>query len=232
MINGSVLAPFVHDSTWPADALTRFRAAVYYRHVHTPGKDAVSFLRELAKRREKAADSKDMRWKSDWDLLKRISNKTVHLNLTGVKDEEMPTYVDLLLTFANLLLIQEFGYKEKAKIQIQKGQAEDIRKGFLKDIEERLQGLRSILDSVKQQGNDAEVNLKGETALLPIPSRGISVELAPNPTLVLVMGEGKGKDVLNYAFRPHDPIGWELTEGNPEKDKFRDDPMSSPGLLG
>ena len=36
MISGSVIAPFRHDLTWPESVQTRFRAAVYYRHVRVP----------------------------------------------------------------------------------------------------------------------------------------------------------------------------------------------------
>ena len=47
MINGSVVVPFQHDSTWPEDVQTGFRSAVYYLHVRVPGHDPTNHLREL-----------------------------------------------------------------------------------------------------------------------------------------------------------------------------------------
>ena len=36
----------------------------------------------------------------------------------------------------------------------------------------------------------------------------------------------------HYAFREHDPIGWEMVGGSLQEDRFRYDPMSSQGVWG
>ena len=75
------------------------------------------------------------------------------------------------------------------------------------------------------------MNLKNSSVLSAIPSSHHFIEHDENPTFVVEVKSGMD-DVCNYAFRPHDPIGWELTNGNTQTDRFHDDSMSSPGVWG
>ena len=233
VINGSLFAPFIHNSKWPEEVLENFRAAVYYRHVPVPGRDCVLYLRELILYLEKSHPEK---LTEQWNLLKAACNKTVHLAVNGASDEEMPAYTTNLLIFANLLLIQNFGFVSGMSLRFGSGDAEkdlehakgedDARRRFLNTIDEAYSSLVTAIGPLSSRGT---VNLESAEVLSPISSHHHLVRHDENPTFVMVLNSIDA-DVCNYAFRPHDPIGWEMTDGSLEKDRFQDDPMSSPGL--
>ena len=121
MINGSVLAPFIHDSTWPDEVVTKFRAAVFYRYVHVPGRDCVSYLRELTLYLDRNRSGTLV---DEWQYLKDACDKTIHLALSAVSDEEMSAYTTNLLIFANVLLIVDFGFASTVSVHLESGDAQ------------------------------------------------------------------------------------------------------------
>ena len=240
MINGSVIAPFRHDSTWPDDVLARFRPAVYYLHVPVPGRDPVSHLRELIRlilRKQERPETSDQ-----WTYLKDACNNVVHLSVDGnVKDEEMANLAKNLLIFANLLLIEDYGLEtlssvryeteDSAKNEEHEARSKAAREQFLANINHAYESLENAIKALRQPGGGRRepLNLEKAAVLSLISSSHPLVNDEDDPTgrIVLVIHD---TDACEYAFHPHDPIGWEMTGGNRANDRFADDGMSSMGF--
>ena len=236
MITGSVLAPFVHDSTWPDEVLRLFRGAVYYRYEPVSGRDPVNMIRELVSLKEKGA-----RTDSRWRYLKKTCNKVVHLAVVGVSDGQMRWLVTNLLVFVNHLLIQDHGLKAKSSIRFQrtrypeKNKADEAsleasRQRYADDVNRAYESLEEAIDSLRH--GRGSLSLGHANALLSeIPSRHHLMEAEEEPTLVITLRRGDPA-VCRYEFRPHDPKGWEMVGGSAAYDRFSSDPMSSEGIFG
>ena len=242
MINGSVIAPFRHDSTWPDGVQTGFRAAVYYRHARVPGRDAVSYLRELTSlvlREKKPRDTS-----TQWEYLRDACDKVVHLAIKGTDDEEMPKFVTNLLVFANLLLIRDYGLEASSSMQFEADEparkeehelkSKAARKRFLESIHDAYESLEASIKKLKQRGGSLRGPLeleKGAAVLAPIPSslHVIDARDVSRGKLVCVIND---TDNCEYVFHPHDPIGWMRISGSRAKDRFADDAMSSENAFG
>ena len=241
MINGSVIAPFRHDSTWPDEPLRLFRSAVYYLHVHVPGRDAVNFLRELVLltlRKHKRSETS-----TQWNYLKDACDKVIHRALDGnVKDEEMNHLANNLLVFANFLLIEDHGLESSSSLRFRtedpaRNEEHDemsraARERFLESVEQAYQSLENAIEGLRQPGGKlrGSLNLEGSDVLSPIPSSHhlIDKEDLAKGTIEITLSGASG--AYHYEFRPHDPIGWEMTKGSRSKDRFLDDALSSPGM--
>ena len=238
MINGSVVAPFQHDSTWPEDVQTRFRSAVYYLHVHVPGRDPTNQLRELVDwvLSKKHAKSTSEQWK----CLKNACNKIVHVSIDGVKDEEMRIFVKNLLVIANLLLISDYGLQRNSSLRFvvrdpvkqkehETGSKAAMEK-FLAGIDQAYASLEDAIREWRREGGNAKRRLKlgkGARVLSSIPSVHHMIDEEPSNIKMRITSHNRDPDKCQYEFRPADPIGWVMMNGNRSKDRFVDDPMSS-----
>ena len=242
MINGSVRAPFRHDSTWPGGVLTRFRSAVYYFYVPVPGRDPVNHLRELI--RQELRKEKPEETSTQWTYLKNACDKIVHLAIKGVNDEEMFNLVKNLLIFANLLLIWDYGLEsssfmrfepdESAKKEKYEVERRAARERFSASIDHAYKSLENAIEELRQNGGSRRGSLKlekGVAVLSSIPSfhHVINAQDVSKGEMVWVIHDTDG---CEYEFRPHDPIGWVMMSGNRSKDRFADDAMSSMGVFG
>ena len=242
MINGSVIAPFRHNSTWPDGVLTRFRSAVYYLHVHVPGRDPTNYLRELILL--VLHEEKPQETSTQWEYLKDACDKVVHLVIEGVDDEEMFHLVKNLLIFANLLLVWDYGLEssfsmrfetdEVAKKEEYEMGSKAAGKRFWASIDHAYESLETAIEKLRQSDGKLRGSLKLEkeaAVLSSIPSdhHVINAQDVSKGKLVCVISD-KGR--REYEFRPHDPIGWVMTSGNRAKDRFADDAMSSAGVFG
>ena len=238
MINGSVVAPFQHDSTWPEDVQTRFRSAVYYLHVHVPGHDPTNHLRELVEwvlNKERAKNTAEQ-----WKCLKNACNKIVHVSIDGVDDEGMPILVKNLLVIANLLLILDYGLQPKSSLRFvirdpvkqkkhETGSRAAMEK-FLAGINQAHGSLEDAIREWRSKGGGAKRRLKlekGAGVLSSIPSVHHMIDEHPSNVEMRITSQDRDADKCQYEFRPANPIGWVMMNGNPSKDRFADDPMSS-----
>lgn len=244
MINGSVIAPFRHESTWPNGVLTMFRSAVYYLHVHVPGRDPANYLRELImliQREEKPRESSSL-----WAYLKDTCHKVVHVATQDITDNDMVNLVTNILILANLLLIRDYGLGPSSTIRfhadaLTKNEEHDKQlkageKAFSANIDNAYESLENSINRLKQSDGKLRGSLKfekGVAVLSPIPSYHhiIPAQDLSAGKLVCVIND-KDKDKCGYEFRPYDPIGWVMTSGNRAKDRFADDAMSSAGVFG
>ena len=238
MINGSVIAPFRHDSTWPDGVLTQFRSAVYYLYVPVPGRDPANYLRELILRKEKPQETS-----TQWTYLKYACDKVVHLAIKGVNDEEMSNLVKNLLIVANLLLIWDSGLvsssmrfepDELAKKEEFEMGRKAARERFSASIDHAYESLKIAIEELRQSDGSLRGALKlekGVAVLSSIPSfhHVINAQDVFKGEMVWVIHD---TDRCEYEFRPHDPIGWVMMSGNRSKDRFADDAMSSMGAFG
>ena len=235
MINGTVLAPFRHDSTWPGEELTLFRHAVYYFHVHVPGRDSVTILKELA-RKKSATDSR-------WRYLKDASDKVAHLAVRGVNDEEMCNLAKNLLIFANVLVVEEYGLEAPVSVRCEgtneeknkedEAGVEAARRKFAESINDAYESLESAIDGMKQKGKGAKGRQRGSLrlgktrVLSPVPSTHHFRRGDDDFRIVLRLPNA---DACGYTFHPHDPIGWVMESGKRSDDRFADDVTSSMGV--
>ena len=242
MINGSVSAPFRHDSTWPDGVLTQFRSAVYYLYAHVPGRAPENYLRELTQlvlKKEKPPETL-----THWTYLKDACDKIVHLAVKGVNDEEMFNLVKNLLIVANLLFIRDyglesssflrFGIDESAKKEKYEVGRMAARERFSASIDNAYKSLEKAIEELRQSGGSLRGSLnfeKGAAVLSSIPSfhHVINAQDVSKGKMVLVIPETDG---CEYEFRPYDPIGWVRMSGNRSEDRFADDAMSSMGVFG
>ena len=70
--------------------------------------------------------------------------------------------------------------------------------------------------------------------LSSIPSVHHMIDEYPSNVEMRSTSQDRDADKCQYEFRPANPIGWVMMNGNPSKDRFADDPMSStwtPGKL-
>ena len=236
MINGTVFAPFRHDSTWPQGVLTEFRRAVYYRHVHVPGRDCVAILRELAKKK-----SKSSRTDGEWSYVKGACDKVVHSAVSGVSDEDMFNLANNLLIFANLLLIGEYGFEawvsvryenaDEAKNKEDEAGSEAARQKFVDSINDAYESLEWAIDALKQNpkrkgGSHGRLNLKEARVLSAILSTHHLTQAEGDFKFVVQLPD---TDACGYRFYPHDPVGWVMANGKRSNDRFADDVTSSMG---
>ena len=243
MINGSVLAPFIHDSTWPDEVLAKFRPAVYRLYVPVPSLDPVLFLRELASNQLR---KENPRHSDEWGCLRTACNTAAHLAVKGIDDgEERFNFAKNLLVFANLLLIGEYGLETSCSVK-HEGESEedrqDVRQRFLGYIDDAYESLRSAVDAIEQNGRRRRGRIhRTHSGSLDLTNAAVASSI-PTP-IHIVDDEGEDSEIhlvvhfkkmesCRYAFREHDPIGWEMVEGSLQEDRFRDDPMSSPGVWG
>ena len=236
MINGSVTAPFRHDSTWPDGVQQWFRKAVYYRHVPVPGCDPVNHLRELIELVRHRGEPRDTlnRWKD----LKRACNKVVHGATEGINDQQMPNLVTNLLVFANLLLIRDYGLEasslgfetdELARKEEYEMKSKAAGKRFAASIHQAYESLENAIEKLKQSNGQLRDSLKlekEEAVLSSIPSSHhvINAQDVSKGTFVFAINS---TDNCGYMFYSHDPIGWVRISGTRANDKFADDDMSS-----
>ena len=233
MINGSPLAPFLHDSTWPDDVLARFRPAVYYRYVFVPGRDPVSILRELTATKEGS---------DEWDYLKGTCDKIVHQQVPHVNDEAITNLTTNLLVFANLLLIKEYGLKQTRNLVIEENVDQHASKSaaqkFIASIDGAYASIESALKPLKKKGSKKGIkfrhdplDLRTAKAVSAIPSTHPLVELQDRSrrrTLTLRIHHG-AMDACLYEFYSGDPTGWLRVGGSTSSDRFADDGMASTG---
>ena len=238
MINGSVVAPFQHDSTWPEDVQTRFRSAVYYLHVHVSGRDPTNQLRELVEwilNTERPKSTSDQ-----WKCLKKACNKIVHVSIDGVEDEEMPILVKNLLVIANLLLISDYGLQLKSSVRFvardpvkqkeHETESNAAMEEFLSGIDQAYGSLEDAIGEWRRGGGGGRRRLKlekGAAALSSIPRVYRMIDEDPSNVEIRITSHDHDPDRCQYEFRPADPMGWVMMNGNPSKDRFTDDPMSS-----
>lgn len=238
MINGSVLAPFRHHSTWPDDVLMKFRSAVYYHHAHVSGRDPVIYLRELILHVLRKDKPEDM--EKQWGCLKDACDKVMHLAVKVDNDEEMANLVQNLLIFSNLLLIAHYGLESSLSLRFEMNDSskqeeydagmKGAREKFMADIDRAYESLESAIAKLGKRGDAPYGTLKlAESAdvLSPVPSSHHFIAREDSATIVF-----EWKSFVNgfvYEFRPHDPIGWVMTSGIPAEDRFADDSMSSEG---
>ena len=221
MVNGTVAAPFVHDSNWPEKSVRLFRNAVYYLHVHVPGRGPVVFLRKLAE------CEKGPKWK----CLRVVCNKLVHLQLEEqIKDEEMAALARNLLCFANGFLVERYGIQNRTSLHFDMGSeaknkehrelSEEARREFKKKIEESFKGLETAYRAMDPNRLKQEVlTLKGQQVLSEISKTLHVVDAKEVSGIVIKQSEPK-KGVCAYEFRDHDPAGWDVVSGDTTEDRF------------
>ena len=170
MINGSVIAPFRHNSTWPGGVLTRFRSAVYYLHVHVPGRDPANYLRELVLlvlREEKPQETS-----THMKYLKYACDMVVHLAIEGVDDEEMPHLVKNLLIFANLLLVWDYRLESSFSVRFETDEvarkeeydmgSKAAGKRYRASIDHAYESLETAIEKLRQSKGKLRGSLKLE----------------------------------------------------------------------
>lgn len=244
MINGSALAPFRHDSTWPDGVLTNFRSAVYYLYLPKSivGKRPEFYLRELILL--VLRDEKPQETLAQWKYLKNTCDRVIHLAVQGISDEEMFNLVNNLLVFANLLLIRDYGLEATPSIRFEtddlaekekneKG-AQAAKEQFMESIDRAYESLENALEKLKQRDGKFRGPLtleKGAAVISSIPGSFHAPEIqdASDVKLVIVINS---TDRCEYMFFPHKPVGWVMLNGDQAKDKFADDPMSSTKQFG
>ena len=238
MINGSILAPFRHDSTWPDDVLKQFRSSVYYRFVHVPGRDYTYMLRALAEEKQESKSPSDAG--GPWSYIKGICDKVAHLKIGVVDDQEMINLANNILVFTNILLIDRYGLRKRLRVvvgSVSEASREAARKAFKASIDDAYDSLKDSIDALTSNNRSAKfrnagpIDLEDAQVLSTIPSTHPLVEQQDRShkrTLTLRI-DNSGTDICEYEFYPHDPIGWIMVGGRPSNDRFADDGMASTG---
>ncbi len=242
MINGSVIAPFRHDSTWPDGVLTQFRSAVYYLYVPVPGRAPANYLRELILQELRKGKSQET--STQWKYLKDACDKVVHLALKGVNDEDMFNLVKNLLIFANLLLVSDYGLESSSSMRFEPDESakkeeyemgrKTARERFSARIDHAYESLEIAVEKLRQSDGSLRGSLrleKGVAVLSSISSFHHDIN-AQDVSKVKMVWVKHDTDRCEYEFRPHDPIGWVMMSGNRSNDRFADDAMSSMGVFG
>ena len=226
MINGSPLAPFQHDSSWPDNVVKLFRGAVYRLHCPSPGSDSVNMLREMIRIVEKNLKEEESEdgIRTIWGSLREACNKIVHLKTKGIgSKQEQINLVTNLLSFANLLLISQYGLVEGMSIcskYAPEETSEAAHQKFMMNVDAAYVSLARAIDDMGSTRPEY-LNLENSKVISSIPS---THSLATGNVFVLRMP--KRTDAYKYHFRLHDPIGWDLVSGVPAKDRFADDQFS------
>ena len=240
MINGSAIAPFRHDSTWPDRVLKNFRSAVYYLHKPAAGRGPEIYLRELillVLREEKPQETL-----AQWEYLKDTCNKVLHAAIQGVSDEEMFNLVNNLLVFANLLLIRDYDLESTPSIRFETDDlaekeknergAKAAREQFMASIYRAYESLEHALEKLKQRKLRGPLKFEiGAAVISSIPGSFHVLETQDASDVKFVISINR-TDRCEYMFYPHKPVGWVMMKGNQAKDKFADDCMSSTKLFG
>lgn len=95
-------------------------------------------------------------------------------------------------------------------------------------LEDAIRGLRAELGGAKRR-----LKLeKGARVLSSIPSVHHVIDERPSNVELRVRSHDRDVDACQYEFRPVDPIGWVMMNGNSSKHRFADDPMSSTWTQG
>ena len=233
MIDGTVLAPFMHDSTWPDKEVEIFRKAVYYFHVHAPGRDPVTLLRKLALQKP---------WKKEdkWGCIKIACDKVIHLAITDVDDGQIAGFVKNLLIFTNLVLIQEHGFQRVSSVRIERinnieKTKEDERNSeiawskYIESIDLAYASLESSIHALDKGRGRLTV---GESDMLsPVSAAIPCILIEPEDDYQIVCQiDSSDTDRCVYEFRPDDPVGWVMMGGNLSYDKFADNITASLGV--
>ena len=223
-----------HDSTWPEEVQTRFRSAVYYLHMRIPGHDSTNHLRELIDWRLTKERAKNNT--KEWKCLKKACSKIAHVCTDGVDDEEMPILVKNLLVIANLLLILDYGLQATSSLRFvimdpvkQKEHETGSKAAMEKFVAGIDQAYGSLENAIKKGGGKRQrLKLEKEVGVLSsIPSVHRMIDEDASKVELRIASHDRDPDKCQYEFRPVDPIGWVMTNGNRSKDIFANDPMSS-----
>ncbi len=240
MISGSLIAPFCHDLSWPENITSWFRAAVYYHHVPASGLDPVNFLRELTNDVLCRTNPED---KDGWTCLKNACDKSIHLKLEGVNQRAMRNLVHNLLIFTNLLLIRHYGLMtvpaslrfvmdDPERQEAYEAGVEGAQRALRERIGLAYESLENAIEEMKQRPRPEVLRfVETAKALSPIPDYLRSIKAEDKGVFRLTLSRSRN-DGCFYEFRPHDPIGWEMTNGAPARDRFANDDMSSKGVFG
>lgn len=242
MINGSVSAPYRHDSFWPEKYLVPFRKAVYYLHKPVFGRDASSILRELLTSRTHMEENLE-KFERLLETLHRVVHQQAEMHGdSALSDEKMFNLGKNLLVITNYLLIAEYGTKstrtmdfvleDSSKEEAYKQASEEASAKFQERIECVYKNIEdAVLDmderSSKTKQRENLILKEGAKVLAEIPS--IFPLNKEKGSLVVTLQETQ---ICNYAFHPYEPIGWVRVGGNVGNDMFADDSMASPGLIG
>lgn len=242
MINGSPIAPFRHDSTWPNEILRRFRSAVYYLHVHVPSLDPVMHLRELVLHKERR--DRPVQLSPQWEHVKIACNKLAHVAVSGVRDAERFNLVKNLLIFANLLLIEDYGLVSHGELRLQADDPEKeaqhqadrkaARLRFIEYIDQAYDSLKAAIAALKQPGGHlrGSLNLEKATVTSAIPCPITSLKAEDTSFNMILTFTARNSDACEYEFRAREPIGWVMMSGKPSKDVFANDATASGGIFG
>ena len=210
MINGSVLAPFTHDSSWPESDLSFFRKAVYYYYVHIPGRDSACILRELAKEKVKSDPG-------SWKIVQKVCNKVIHLAISEISDSEISNLSKNLLIFSNLLLMQEHGLENRISVTF-KNENKAARKSanckFMKYIVDSYASLESAIHGIEQNISNDRVkksrqrilNLENLKILHSIPNVNYIARCEDSKEILVEIDTGR-PEVFLYEFHEFSPIG-------------------------
>lgn len=231
MINGTVFSPFLHDSSWPDKELGLFREAVYYAHVHVPGRSPLEYIRELTNIKRSLTN---LETHENWMYVNKTCSKAIHLAIKNIHiDEEMKNFTINMLVFTNFLLIADHGIieglcmtpnfqSEKMEKQ-QRATSQRLHEDFLNSINERFESLKSALDDIEKRRNRrGKLDLDNASVKTFIPEPFNPVYLGDVDGFSITVPD-RDSDVFLYSFYPHEPIGWELISGISLKDRFAND---------
>lgn len=95
------------------------------------------------------------------------------------------------------------------------------------------ESLENAIEELRQPGGRlrGSLNLEDADVLAPIPSMHHLLD-GRDASRGRFVFEIRDTGVCEYEFRPHDPVGWVMTSGNPARDGFAGDAMSSKGVWG
>lgn len=245
MINGTVLAPFMHDSTWPDEIVEAFRHAVYNFYAREPGNSPESALRglaglELVEVEKKGHKKED----SEWFYVKKCCDKLLHSHGldrgTGIDAQisrkEKGILFKYLLILANVLLISKYGLARQCSLRVRTGDEEaDNRyaerrmramKERLAHIEAAYRDLEESYKLIEKRIWENEMKLKGRKVLSEIPIVVPVMDKAAGDCHLDVVLHRREEEACIYTFRGIAPVGWEITGGNLGKDRFAHDETS------
>lgn len=233
VITGDFLTPFRHDSKWPEDYQRLFRKAVYSHFERSALDYPIVTLRKLLDlKRSKGEDWKDLR-----EICNIIDHDNCEIEVKGKKHNLERN----LLCIANEALNLDHGLELPTTVRLEPSDPADkatmeetresVRQEFLDHLERASESIKDALDNRRVNGKgritDRPLNLNENAAILsPIPTVIPNIPFTDGSTVHITVHETV---VCSYEFLPDHPIGWVLVAGDRTKDKFANDPMSSPG---
>ncbi len=248
MINGTMFAPFRHDSTWPSEIIKDFREAVYNFYACEPGNSSESALRGLARLElEEVKKEERNREDSKWFYVKTCCDKFLHCHGPDrskgidaqIGREARTTLLKNLLILANILLIGKYGLARQHSIHMKTGdevadnncKERRVRavEEYLAHIEAACRDLEESYRLIEEPKRENEMKLKGKKVLSEIPIVVPVMERAGGDCQLEVVLHRREEDVCVYEFRDVDPVGWEMVGGNLGKDQFAHDETSTHG---